>query len=66
MRNAYIIEQYQAANGEYRWRMKRNGRIIADSGEGYKTLRAMRQTLKRMLEGITKQNFVVNNLIVKK
>lgn len=28
---------YQDARGEWRWRLKaRNGRIVADSGEGYK------------------------------
>ena len=39
---------YQDARGEWRWRLKaRNGRIVADSGEGYVTrgnaLRAARR-----------------------
>jgi len=30
---------YQDAKGEWRWRLKAsNGRIVADSGEGYKNL----------------------------
>jgi len=32
------IEKYKDAKGEYRWRLKAaNGRIVACSGEGYKT-----------------------------
>lgn len=32
------IEIYKDEKGEYRWRLKApNGRIIADSAEGYKT-----------------------------
>ena len=27
---------YKDRRGEWRWRAKRSGRIIADSGEGYK------------------------------
>lgn len=31
------IEIYKDDNGEWRWRLKaRNGRIVADSGEGYR------------------------------
>lgn len=32
------FEVYPDAKGEYRWRLKsKNGRIVADSGEGYAT-----------------------------
>lgn len=31
-----IVEKYEDAAGEWRWRLKAvNGQIIADSGEGY-------------------------------
>ena len=31
---------YRDSKGEYRWRLRaRNGRIVADCGEGYKTRR---------------------------
>lgn len=33
-----FFEIYRDEGGEYRWRMKtRNGRVVADSAEGYKT-----------------------------
>lgn len=32
------FEAYQDAAGEWRWRLKaKNGRVVADSAEGYKT-----------------------------
>jgi uncharacterized protein YegP (UPF0339 family) len=32
-----VAEVYRDASGEWRWRLKaRNGRIVADSAEGYK------------------------------
>lgn len=35
----YIGEIYRDARGEYRWRVRAsNGRIVADSGEGYANL----------------------------
>ena len=36
MSNATLVEIYEDAGGGHRWRAKaQNGRIIADSGEGY-------------------------------
>ena len=33
-----VVEYYEDAKGEYRWRLRaRNGKITSDSGEGYKT-----------------------------
>lgn len=41
---SYLI--YKDAAGEYRWRYQAvNGRIIADSGEGYKTKKDCRHGL---------------------
>lgn len=37
-RKTLTVEYYQDAAGQYRWRLKSaNGRIVADSAEGYKT-----------------------------
>jgi uncharacterized protein YegP (UPF0339 family) len=35
-RPAYVIHVYRDAGGQWRWRMRApNGRLVADSGEGY-------------------------------
>jgi uncharacterized protein YegP (UPF0339 family) len=31
------IHLYQEPKGDWRWRLKLNGRVMADSGEGYRT-----------------------------
>jgi uncharacterized protein YegP (UPF0339 family) len=42
-----VFDVYQTTDGEWRWRLwSRNGRIVADSGEGYKR----RQDAVRMCE----------------
>ncbi|WP_115865282.1 YegP family protein [Halorussus litoreus] len=44
------FEVYEDAAGEYRWRLvHRNGRILADSGEGY----ASRSNARRAVESVT-------------
>jgi uncharacterized protein YegP (UPF0339 family) len=36
LQTRYVVEIYKSADNEYRWRMKSiNGKIVADSGEGY-------------------------------
>jgi uncharacterized protein YegP (UPF0339 family) len=46
---------YQDANNEYRWRLKAaNGKIIADSGEGYTT----KQSCKDGIELVRKATVV--------
>jgi uncharacterized protein YegP (UPF0339 family) len=43
----FVFDVYQTTDGEWRWRLwSRNGRIVADSGEGYKR----RQDAVRMCE----------------
>lgn len=40
---------YKDAKGEWRWRLKAaNGRIIADSGEGYSTEQACKDDIERV------------------
>jgi uncharacterized protein YegP (UPF0339 family) len=42
---------YEDERGEWRWRVRaNNGRIIADSGEGYKTKGNCRRAWNRFLE----------------
>ena len=41
------LEFYRDKKREYRWRFKINGRIMADSGEGYTRRRAAARAFKR-------------------
>ena len=50
------IHIYRDTAGEYRWRMKRSGRTIADSGEGYKTKEKLKTTLRNIKKSITLGN----------
>lgn len=45
----YIIKD---AKGEYRWHAKKCGRIVADSGEGYKRKAKLKQTLDSFILSI--------------
>jgi uncharacterized protein YegP (UPF0339 family) len=40
MANGYVFDRYLDRNGEWRWRFvsSANGKIMADSGEGYSSL----------------------------
>ena len=44
-------EVYQDAADEWRWRLRaKNGRIVADSGEGYSTKRKALTACRRLIE----------------
>lgn len=44
-----MFEIYKDKSGEYRWRLRTaNGRIIADSGEGYTRLRDAKRAVRRL------------------
>ena len=44
---------YKDRAGEWRWRLKaRNGRIVADSGEGYKTRAGVLAAVDRVALGV--------------
>lgn len=49
----YRLQFYRDAAGEYRWRIKRSGRIIAESGEGYKRELSAKRAIK---------NFIASNI----
>lgn len=61
------FEIYPDNQGEQRWRLRApNGHIIADSGEGYKTLAAVMKSIENVIEysqhaQIEKQSEVVTN-----
>ena len=48
MKNGLQIHIYKDAAGEFRWQMKRSGRIVADCGEGYTTKNKLKKTLSNI------------------
>lgn len=45
------VEYFKDAAGEYRWRLRaKNGRIIADCGEGYKRKRDCKNAYDRIVQ----------------
>ena len=52
------IKIYKSKDG-FRWRMKRKGRIIAESGEGYKREQGASRTLFKMIASIREGKFEV-------
>lgn len=46
----WTMRIYRDRKGEWRWRIvARNGRIVADSGEGYSSASAVRRAASRFL-----------------
>ena len=45
------VQFYKDAKGEYRWRLRAaNNKIIAESGEGYKTLAGVKRALDTVVD----------------
>ncbi len=46
------VEVYEDSAGMWRWRLRaKNGRIVAESGEGYSAKRKVLDACKRMADG---------------
>ena len=55
---------YRDSKGEWRWNcFASNGKIIADSGEGYKRISSCRKTLDRMIANIINGKFTKGQII---
>jgi uncharacterized protein YegP (UPF0339 family) len=54
------IEVYKDESGDFRWRIKRAGRIVADSAEGYKRKYTCKQTLLNIIRQFAFGNFTIN------
>ena len=49
MSNVYRFHTYKDRAGEWRWQLiSTNGRIVADSSEGYSSLSAVREAAQRV------------------
>lgn len=55
MKPLYAFETYRDRKREWRWRLRhRNGRIVAEGGEGYKSHATMKRSVQRMFSwGLT-------------
>lgn len=59
-KQAMTFEIYKDANGQYRWRaVHRNGRIKADSGEGYTRRGRCATALTTLLQDIGKEDYKI-------
>lgn len=45
---------YKDRKKEWRWRLVKNGRIVADSGEGYKRKGACKKMIEKIILGAAK------------
>ncbi len=51
---AMKLEVYKDKRGEWRWRVKtRNGKLVAEGGEGYKNKKSMVRNLVKFFAGAT-------------
>jgi uncharacterized protein YegP (UPF0339 family) len=50
---------YRDRKGEYRWHMKRGGRIVADSGEGYVRLSGAERAVSRLVSALKTTDNVI-------
>lgn len=49
MVNGWLFHTYKDGAGEWRWSLKaKNGKIVADSGEGYSSLVEVRKAAERV------------------
>lgn len=53
------FEIYQDREQQYRWRAKRSGRIVADSGEGYTRRNRCRTSMENFIRSIGLGRFTV-------
>lgn len=52
------FQVYRDKAGEWRWRLRaKNGRIVADSGEGYKRKTTMLKTLTNIIDIISTEGY---------
>ena len=61
-----IATIYKDKKKEFRWRIKRAGRIVADSGEGYKTKLKCIRSLTRLFNSIHSDEVRIHDIITKK
>ena len=54
------INVWKDKKGQYRWNMKRCGRIVAESGEGYKRMKSCIVSLQHIIDSIALMNYVLD------
>lgn len=53
------VELYQDKKNEWRWRMRRAGRIVADSAEGYKRKQACSRSVSKLIGSFIEVKFEI-------
>lgn len=57
-RTKYYIDVYKDKRREFRWRVRhRNGRIVAEGGEGYRSKATLRHSLTAFLASVSKEDY---------
>lgn len=52
-----LVQIYKDSARKWRWRMKRCGRILADSGEGYTRLTDLQRAMTHIIESLASDNY---------
>lgn len=56
------LEIYPDSAGEYRWRLLRSGKILADSAEGYTRRASARRAARHLLGGLLQVGVRIDEL----
>lgn len=61
----YVFDVYKDARGEWRWRLwAKNGKIVADSGEGYKRRGGAVAACDRLVDGVGSAEVAVEGKVL--
>lgn len=63
MKRPYTLETYADKQGQYRWRLKRSGRIVADSAESYVTKASLRRAVASLASDLFNGNVVYKGIV---
>lgn len=59
----YILETYADSKDWYRWRLKRGGRVVADSAESYVTKATLRRAVAVLARDLFTHNVVFQGVV---
>lgn len=59
----YILETYTDSKDWYRWRLKRGGRVVADSAESYVTKATLRRAVTSLAKDLFRDNVIFEGII---
>lgn len=59
----YVLETYADSKDWYRWRLKRGGRVVADSAESYVTKATLRRAVASLAKDLFRDNVIFEGII---